>query len=226
MPEGGVAELRPPQGVEGLLRAHGVLPVVVIDDAGRAAELGAALLDGGLYCVEVTLRTPAALDALRRLSDELPELLVGAGTVLTPRQVDAAREAGARFVLGPGFNPAVVERCLAHGLPVFPGVCTPTEIERALGYGLSTVKFFPAESAGGADFLRALGAPYPMVEFIPTGGINVRNLGFYLELANVLACGGSWMVAPEWIREGRFDLVRDEVRNAVVVVGFHRRAAA
>jgi 2-dehydro-3-deoxyphosphogluconate aldolase/(4S)-4-hydroxy-2-oxoglutarate aldolase len=145
-------------------------------------------------------------------------MLVGAGTVLTPEQANRAREAGARFVVAPGFNPTVVDFCLEHEIPVYPGVCTPTEIEMALGKGLQVVKFFPAEAAGGLAFLRAVAAPYVGVEFMPTGGINVNNLASYLEFGRVVACGGSWMAPTEWIAAKRFDQIRVETARAMQLV--------
>ena len=170
-----------------------IVPMIVIDDPDDAVPLARALSDGGLPCVEVTFRTPRAVEALRRIAGELPDVLVGAGTVLTPAQVAEARAAGARFVVAPGFNAGVVEFCQSVELPVFPGVCTPTEIEMALGAGLSVLKFFPAEPIGGLPFLKAVAAPYTTVSFIPTGGIGPSNLASYLAFPRVVACGGSWL---------------------------------
>lgn len=199
-------------------RALRLVPVVTIDDPARAAGLAAALADGGLPCAEVTLRTPAAIEAIARMREARPDTLVGAGTVLTPQQADAAHAAGAAFVVAPGFGPAVVDHCLAHGIPVFPGVCTPTEIEMALAKGLDVVKFFPAEIAGGVAFLKAVAAPYGMMRFMPTGGIKPENVGGYLALPPVVACGGSWMAPTEWIAAGRFEAIRDATRAAVETV--------
>ena len=168
-----------------------IVPMIVIDDPDDAVPLARALSDGGLPCVEVTFRTPRAVEALRRIAGELPDVLVGAGTVLTPAQVAEARAAGARFVVAPGFNAGVVEFCQSVELPVFPGVCTPTEIEMALGAGLSVLKFFPAEPIGGLPFLKAVAAPYTTVSFMPTGGIGPSNLASYLAFPRVVACGGS-----------------------------------
>ncbi len=183
-----------------------ILPVVVLDDASGAADLGAALIAGGLRSVEVTFRTEAAAAALRVLAED-PDLLVGAGTVLTPAQVDQAARAGARFVVSPGFSAGVVRHCQELGLPVFPGVATATEIQRALDAGLETVKFFPAEQLGGINMIRALAAPYRSVRFIPTGGVNAGNLSDYLAHPAVLAVGGTWMVAPALLAAGRWDEV-------------------
>jgi len=192
-----------------------IVPVIVIDDAADAVPLAGALSDGGLACAEITLRTPHALEALRRIATEHPDMLAGAGTVLTPQQAAAARDAGARFVVAPGFNPAVVDYCLAHEIPVFPGVATPTEIEMALGKGLSVLKFFPAEPMGGLAYLKAIAAPYTEVSFMPTGGINASNVGHYLAFKRVVACGGSWMAPTEWIAAKQFDRVRETSRLAV-----------
>ena len=202
-------------GLLARLRATRLVPVLVIDDAADAAPLAAALAAGGLPLAEVTFRTPAAGEALRRIAGEVPEVLVGAGTVLTPDQAQRAVSAGARFVVAPGFSPAVVDWCLGHDVPVFPGVCTPTEVEMALARELTTLKFFPAEPAGGVGYLKAIGAPYGMVRFIPTGGIGAANLASYLALKNVVACGGSWMAPAEWVRARQFDRIREETAKAV-----------
>jgi 2-dehydro-3-deoxyphosphogluconate aldolase/(4S)-4-hydroxy-2-oxoglutarate aldolase len=199
-------------------RAHRVVPVIVIDDVANAVPLATALADGGLPCAEVTFRTPMAAEAIRRIAEECPGMFVGAGTVLTAAQAARARDAGARFVVAPGFNPAVVDWCLERGMPVYPGVCTPTEIEMALVKGLQVLKFFPAEAAGGLAFLRAVAAPYVGVEFIPTGGINLANLGDYLAFERVVACGGSWMAPAESIAARRFDVIRAETERAMQVV--------
>jgi 2-dehydro-3-deoxyphosphogluconate aldolase / (4S)-4-hydroxy-2-oxoglutarate aldolase len=204
------------------LRTSRIVPVIVIDDPAGAAPLGAALTQGGLPCAEVTFRTRGAADAIARMVGECPELLVGAGTVLTPQQAARAREVGAQFIVAPGFNPSVVDYCLDHAIPVFPGVCTPTEIEMALGKGLQVLKFFPAEAAGGLAFLKAVAAPYAGVEFMPTGGINLANLASYLAFNRVVACGGSWMAPAEWIAGKQFDKIRAETERAVAAV----RAAA
>ncbi|MBQ0895719.1 bifunctional 4-hydroxy-2-oxoglutarate aldolase/2-dehydro-3-deoxy-phosphogluconate aldolase [Micromonospora sp. U56] len=191
-----------------------ILPVVVLDDARDAAPLAAALVEGGLHSVEVTFRTDAAAEAIRAMS-ERPDLLVGAGTVLTPAQVDRAVEAGARFVVSPGFGPAVVRHCQQLGVPVFPGVTSPTEIMLALDAGLDTVKFFPAEQLGGIGMIKALAAPFRSVRFIPTGGVNTDNLAAYLAHPAVLAVGGTWMVAPDLIIAGRWDEVTRRTAAAV-----------
>jgi 2-dehydro-3-deoxyphosphogluconate aldolase/(4S)-4-hydroxy-2-oxoglutarate aldolase len=194
-----------------------ILPVIVIDDPDDAVPLARALRDGGLPCAEVTLRTPRAMDSLRRITSEVPEMLVGAGTVLSPAQAAEARAAGARFAVAPGFNSAVVEYCQSVEMPVFPGVCTPTEIEMALGAGLSVLKFFPAEPIGGLAFLKAIAAPYTTVSFMPTGGIGPSNLASYLAFPRVVACGGSWMAPNDWIAARQFDRIRDTTRAAVAI---------
>ncbi len=197
------------------LRRLRILPLIVIDDAARADALATALVEGGLPCAEVAFRTRGACDALRRMSAEHPEVLVGAGTILTDGQADEARRAGARFIVSPGLHPRVVDYCQAHDLPVFPGVCTPTEIGAALEKGLRVLKFFPAEPMGGLAFLEAVAAPFGEVEFIPTGGINAANLASYLGSRRVAACGGSWMAPQAWIAAGDFARIRGEVSEAV-----------
>jgi 2-dehydro-3-deoxyphosphogluconate aldolase/(4S)-4-hydroxy-2-oxoglutarate aldolase len=191
-----------------------LLPVVVLQDAAAAEPLAAALLEGGLRSVEVTFRTAAAADAIQAMAKR-PELLVGAGTVLTPEQVDRAVDAGARFVVSPGFGPTVVRRCAERGIPVFPGVATATEIQMALDAGLRTVKFFPAEQLGGAAMVKALAAPFRDVRFIPTGGVTTANLAGYLALPAVLAVGGTWMVAPDLLAAGDWAEVTRRTAAAV-----------
>lgn len=200
------------------LRQMRLVPVIVIDDAHRAEGLATALVNGGLPCAEVTFRTAAAADAIQRMAAAHPEMLVGAGTVLTREQARAARDAGAKFIVAPGFSAAVVDYCLENGIPVFPGVCTPTEIEMALGKGLKTVKFFPAEPIGGVNYLKAISAPYGDVDFIPTGGISTKNVHDYLAFKKVIACGGSWMAPADAISAGDFKRIEDETRRAVAAV--------
>ena len=200
------------------LRALRVVPVIVIDDARHALPLAAALAEGGLPCAEITFRTPAAAEALTRIAREQPGFLVGAGTVLSPAQADRAREAGAQFIVSPGINPRVVEHCLSIGVPMYPGVCTPSEVEIALELGLRTVKFFPAEPMGGVKFLKAMAAPYGELAFMPTGGITRDTLADYVRYERVVACGGSWMAPPDWIAASAFDRIRDETRRVVQLV--------
>jgi 2-dehydro-3-deoxyphosphogluconate aldolase / (4S)-4-hydroxy-2-oxoglutarate aldolase len=208
-----------------LLQRLRIIPVIVINDASGAEQLADALADGGLPCAEVTFRTDAAADAIRRMRAQRPDMLIGAGTVLTPQQAASARAAGAQFIVSPGFNPAVVDDCQANNIEIFPGVCTPTEIEMALGKELTTLKFFPAEPMGGVKFLKAIAAPYGMVSFIPTGGISTGNIGDYLAFSRVVACGGSWMAPQEWISDGAFGRIKDETARAVAAVGAVKGAA-
>jgi 2-dehydro-3-deoxyphosphogluconate aldolase/(4S)-4-hydroxy-2-oxoglutarate aldolase len=196
------------------LRAIRIVPVITIDDPADAVPLARALADGGLPCAEITFRTPRAADALRRITAEVPEMLAGAGTVLTPKQASLARDAGAQFIVAPGFGPRVVDYCIERAIAVYPGIATPTEVEAALEKGLTTLKFFPAEQSGGLPYLKAIAAPYVDVSFMPTGGINAANIGSYLAFNRVVACGGSWMAPPDWIAGKQFDRIRDEARRA------------
>jgi 2-dehydro-3-deoxyphosphogluconate aldolase / (4S)-4-hydroxy-2-oxoglutarate aldolase len=198
-----------------LLR-HRVLPVVVIHELAQAVPLAQALGAGGLPVAEVTFRTPAAAGAIRLLSTET-DLLVGAGTVIRPEQVDAAVEAGARFVVTPGFSSAVVRRCAELEVPLIPGVATATEVIAALDHGLSVLKLFPAEAVGGIAALKALAGPFPEVRFVPTGGVTAANLAAYLAVANVAAVGGSWMVARELIAAGDFGTIERLTAEAVAL---------
>jgi 2-dehydro-3-deoxyphosphogluconate aldolase/(4S)-4-hydroxy-2-oxoglutarate aldolase len=199
------------------LRRLRIVPLIVMDDARHAVPLARALVDGGLPCAEVAFRTPAAADAITAISAEVPEILLGAGTVLNPVQAGLAREAGAKFIVSPGLNEGVVRWCQGHGLLVFPGVCTPTEVDAAMRLDLRVLKFFPAEPMGGLPFLKAIAAPFTEVEFMPTGGITANNLASYLAFDRVVACGGSWMAPQSWIDAGSFDRIRSEVRTAVGV---------
>jgi len=208
------------------LRRLRIVPVIGIDDPADAVPLAQALADGGLPCAEVTFRTPRAAEALRRIAGECPSLVVGAGTVLTPEQATRARESGARFIVAPGFSPAVVDYCLEHDIPVFPGVCTPTEVEAALAKGLDVLKFFPAEPMGGVAFLKAICAPYVGVRFIPTGGVSAANVASYLALPQVVACGGSWMAPSDWIAAKEFDRIREVARIAADAAGALAEARA
>jgi 2-dehydro-3-deoxyphosphogluconate aldolase/(4S)-4-hydroxy-2-oxoglutarate aldolase len=197
------------------LRAARLIPVITIDDAANAVPLARALVDGGLPCAEITFRTRAAAESIARISADVPELFVGAGTVITPTQAESASEAGAQFIVAPGFSPHVVEHCRSRGFTIVPGVATPTEIEAALAMGLRTLKFFPAEPIGGLPYLKAIAAPYAEVGFVPTGGISATNVAAYLAFDRVVACGGSWMAPADWIAAGQFDRIRDETRRAV-----------
>ncbi len=183
-----------------------------------AVPLAEALVAGGLPCVEITLRTPGALAGLEAIRRRFPDILLGAGTVLSVDQVDAAVSAGADFIVSPGTNPALVELCGSRGVPILPGVCTPSEIEVARALGLGNVKFFPSEPMGGAPFLRALCGPYRDISFVPTGGITPAVLPDYLALPQVLACGGSWMVKPATIAAGEFAAIEQLAAAAVALV--------
>ncbi|TFH36940.1 MAG: bifunctional 4-hydroxy-2-oxoglutarate aldolase/2-dehydro-3-deoxy-phosphogluconate aldolase [Anaerolineales bacterium] len=201
-----------------------LVPVVKIEDAQDAIVLGKALLDGGLPCVEITFRTKAAEAAIRSITSMLPEILTGAGTVLTVDQAKRAVGAGAQFIVAPGFNPRVVDWCLENNITVTPGVATPTEIEMALDKKLGILKFFPAEAIGGIATLKAIAAPYSGIKFIPTGGINATNLADYLALPMVHACGGSWMVKTDLINNRDFSKITKLTREAMSIVQQHRRA--
>jgi 2-dehydro-3-deoxyphosphogluconate aldolase/(4S)-4-hydroxy-2-oxoglutarate aldolase len=196
------------------LSAHRIVPVVVLDDAADAHGLADALVAGGLPVAEVTFRTAAAPDAIRAMADR-GDLLVGAGTVLTAAQVDQAVAAGAAFVVSPGLSRAVVERCQEHGVLALPGAVTATEVMAALDLGITTVKFFPAGSSGGAAAIAALAAPFGDVGFVPTGGIGPTDLHEYLALPSVRAVGGSWMVPRGLVRAGELEAVKDLVADAV-----------
>lgn len=193
-----------------------LIPVAALQDAGNAVPLGEALMAGGLPCLEITFRTEAAEEAVARAAS-VPGLLVGAGTVITADQAVRAVDAGASFLVSPGLEPAVIEYGLARGVPVFPGVATPTEILTALSFGLPVVKFFPAEASGGPAMLQAVSGPFRDVRFIPTGGINAGNLAGYLALPCVLACGGSWMAGKRLISDRRFDEISRLAREAMAL---------
>ena len=196
----------------------GIVPVVVLDDAKDAEPLAKASCEGGLPCAEVTFRTEAAEESIRIISKKYPQMLVGAGTVLTTEQVDRAVAAGAKFIVSPGFNPKIVAYCLDKNIPVTPGAQTPSEMEQAIEMGLDVVKFFPAEPAGGLNMIKAVAAPYTMLKFMPTGGINLGNVEDYLKYDRILACGGSWMVKGNLIREGRFDEIQKMTADAAEMV--------
>ena len=199
----------------------GIVPVVVLDDAKDAVPLAKALINGGLPCAEVTFRTAAAKEAIALMTEKFPTMCVGAGTVLTTKQVDEAVEAGAKFIVSPGLNPTVVKYCIDNDIPVVPGVNNPSNIETALELGLDVVKFFPAEQSGGIAMIKAMAAPYVNVKFMPTGGISAKNLNDYLDYDRILACGGSWMVKKELITAGRFDEIERLTEEAVkLMLGF------
>ena len=187
----------------------------MIDDVVQAVPLARALEEAGLPCAEITLRTPRALEALEKISTECPNVLVGAGTVLTPKQAADASSAGAKFIVAPGFGAAMVDYCVEHDIPVFPGIATPTELEFALSRGLMVMKFFPAESLGGIAYLKSMSAPYGDVQFLPSGGIGLANMATYLASPLIVAVGGSWMAPADWISAAQFDRIRGEVRKSV-----------
>lgn len=193
----------------------GIIPVVALDDAKDAAPLAKALIKGGIPCAEVTFRTDAAEETIRIMANEYPEMLVGAGTVLTTEQVDKAVEAGAKFIVSPGLNPKIVKYCLDNNIVVIPGCTNPSDVEVAIELGLETVKFFPAEPAGGLPMIKAMSAPYTKMKFMPTGGINENNLKSYLDFNKIIACGGSWMVKNDLIEAGNFEEITKLTRNAV-----------
>jgi 2-dehydro-3-deoxyphosphogluconate aldolase / (4S)-4-hydroxy-2-oxoglutarate aldolase len=193
----------------------GIVPVIAIENADDAEPLAQALEAGGLPCAEVTFRTRAGQEAIARIARSRPGIHLGAGTVLTVDQAQKAIDAGAKFIVSPGFNRKVVEYCLANNISITPGVLTPSEIEAALEYGLEVVKFFPAEAGGGLAYLKAISAPYKSLKFIPTGGIDESNLLAYLKFPKVHACGGSWMVKPEMISNHQFDDIRKITAAAV-----------
>jgi 2-dehydro-3-deoxyphosphogluconate aldolase/(4S)-4-hydroxy-2-oxoglutarate aldolase len=199
----------------------GIVPVVVLDDTGQALPLAKALYVGGLGCAEVTFRTAAAEGSIKIISEEMPEMLVGAGTVLTIEQVDRAIIAGAKFIVSPGLNREIVKYCVGRDITIIPGCATPSDIETALDLGLEVVKFFPAEATGGIDMIKAMSAPYTSIKFMPTGGINVKNLNTYLSINKVIACGGSWMVSKELLKSGDYETVTKLTKEALrTMLGF------
>lgn len=193
----------------------GIVPVIKIEDVEKAVPLAKALYDGGIPVAEVTFRTAQAEEAIAKISKEIPDMLVGAGTVLTTEQVDKAINAGAKFIVSPGLNPKVVKYCVDKGIKIMPGCVTPSEIEQAIELGLDLVKFFPAEAAGGIKMIKAMSAPYGNIRFMPTGGINEENMNDYLSFSKVVACGGSWMVKEEYIKNGEFDKITELSKRAI-----------
>ena len=200
--------------LENTLRKTGIVPVIKISDAGRAAELAKALCDGGMPAAEVTFRTAAAAESIYKMREANPAMTVGAGTVLTKASLDEAIAAGAQFIVAPGLNPSIVEACLEKDVAVVPGCMTPTEMELAMSLGLNFVKFFPAEAAGGVKFLKAVSAPYAGLKFMPTGGISMKNAADYLALPYVVCCGASFIASDEQISDGRFDEITEAARQA------------
>jgi 2-dehydro-3-deoxyphosphogluconate aldolase / (4S)-4-hydroxy-2-oxoglutarate aldolase len=201
-----------------ICRQHKLVPVIAIRDADSAAELASALASGGLPVVEITMRTEAAPAAMSKIAAGSAKVTLLAGTVTTPEQVKLAVDSGAEMIISPGLNTRVIEHCLKHDIPVLPGVCTPTEIETARNYGLKYLKFFPAEAYGGVKTLKALADVYSAFGFMPTGGINAQNLGDYLKLPIVVACGGSWMAPADFINDRKFDEITKLAERAVTAV--------
>ena len=191
------------------IKKIGIVPVVKLEDAQDAKPLAKALCDGGLPCAEVTFRTEQAADAIKNMKEAYPEMLVGAGTVLTTSQVNEAVNAGAEFIVSPGLNPEVVEYCIEKNIPILPGCANPSDVEQAIKYGLKVVKFFPAEAAGGIKTIKAMAAPYVGLKFMPTSGINAGNLTEYLSCDKILCCGGSWMVKGDLVKDGDFGKISD-----------------
>ncbi len=200
----------------------GLVPVVKVESKDQALGMARALLEGGLPCAEITFRTTAAQECIRSIAREFPGIITGAGTVLTTEQAERAVDAGARYIVSPGFSSGVVDWCLARSIPVMPGAATPTEIMMALDKGLSLVKFFPSEALGGVRMLEALAAVFGSVRFVPTGGISAANLADYLKLPSVFAVGGSWMVAGKLLSAGAFAEVTHLSREAVGIVARER----
>lgn len=200
------------------LGQYGIVPVVVLNDSKDAEPLADALCEGGLACAEVTFRTKAAAESIKIMSEKHPEMLVGAGTVLTVEQVDEAVAAGAKFIVSPGLNSEVVKYCLDKNIAITPGVVTPSEMELAIELGLNIVKFFPAEPSGGLSMIKAVSAPYTMLKFMPTGGINPGNVKEYLKSDKIFACGGSWMVKGDLVDAGDFDKIKELTKEAADIV--------
>ena len=202
----------------------GIVPVIAIDDAEKAVPLAKALVAGGLPTAEVTFRTAAGEEAIRRIATEVPDMLVGAGTVLTTDQADRAIAAGAQFIVSPGFNPAVTRYVIDKGVTMMPGTATPGEMEQAMSMGLDVVKFFPAEQNGGVAKLKALAGPYTSLHWMPTGGVNTKNLMDYLSFDKIVACGGTWMVKKDLIEGERWDEITAICKEAVrTMLGFELR---
>ena len=200
------------------IQKTGIIPVVVLDDAKDAEPLAKALCEGGLPCAEVTFRTEAAEECIRIMSEKFPEMLVGAGTVLTTEQVDRAVAAGAKFIVSPGLNPRIVKYCVEKGIVITPGCANASDMEIALENGLEVVKFFPAEPAGGLNMIKALAAPYVGLKFMPTGGISPKNVRDYLAYNRIIACGGSWMVKNDLVKAGDFAAITERAKECVQIV--------
>lgn len=200
------------------LAAIKVIPVIAIDRAEDIIPLGKALAENGLPAAEITFRSDAAVEAIRLLREAQPDMLIGAGTVLNREQAIAAKEAGATFVVSPGFNPNTVKACQEIGIDIVPGVNNPSAVEAAIEMGITTLKFFPAEASGGINMLKSLLGPYTQIQFMPTGGVNTKNINEYLAIDRVFACGGTWMVDKTMINEGRWDEIGRLAREAADLV--------
>ncbi len=200
------------------LSTLGIVPIIELDQPEDASPLAGALCNGGLPCAEVTFRTDAAEESIRIMSTQFPDMLVGAGTVLTTSQVDCAIAAGARFIVSPGLNPKIVRYCLDQNIPIIPGCTSPGEIEQAIELGLDVVKFFPAEASGGLTMIKALSGPYRNIRFMPTGGIQADTVNTYLGFSKVIACGGSWMVNKEFIKNKNFTAITALTKDAVSTI--------
>lgn len=200
------------------IQKFGIVPVVVLNDVSEAEPVAGALCAGGLPVAEVTFRTDAAEESIRVMAKKFPKMLIGAGTVLNVEQVDRAVNAGAKFIVSPGFNPKVVKYCLDKDIPICPGCNNPSNMEQALELGLDVVKFFPAEQSGGIKAIKAMAAPYVNLKFMPTGGINSKNINDYLSFNKIIACGGSWMVAGDLVKNKEFDKIEELTREAVMTV--------
>lgn len=200
------------------IEENGIIPVIVIKEKEKAQRLGKTLWDNGMYCVEITFRTEAASESIRIMKDAFPEMILGAGTVLTTEQVDRAIEAGASFIVSPGLNPEIVKYCQQKNILIIPGIATPGELEMAWNLGLRVVKFFPAELSGGLAMIQAMAAAYTDMRFMPTGGISPQNVTSYLNDNHILACGGSWMVKENLIEAGEFDVIGKLSGEAVEMV--------
>lgn len=206
------------ESVENILYKTGIVPVIKIDNAEQAVPLAKALLAGGIHSAEITFRTPAAAKAIEKISENLPEMFVCAGTVLSADQAQLAASCGAKAIISPGTNPEVVAWCRERGMPVYPGCATPTEIESAMAMGLSTVKLFPAEVVGGVKMLKALAGPYQNIKFMPTGGISPENVTDYLKLPNVIACGGSWLCPGKAVEQSDWETITALAKEAAQLV--------
>ncbi|OCH17090.1 bifunctional 4-hydroxy-2-oxoglutarate aldolase/2-dehydro-3-deoxy-phosphogluconate aldolase [Aliivibrio logei] len=198
--------------IEQRLKEIKIVPVIAINSAEQALPLAKVLMENGLPCAEVTFRTEAAVESIRLMREAYPDMLIGAGTVLTAAQVDQAIEAGVDFVVSPGFNPTTVKYCQQRNMPIIPGVNNPSLVEQAMGMGLKTLKFFPAEPSGGIPMLKALTAVYP-VNFMPTGGVSPSNVNDYLDIKSVVACGGTWMVPTDLMDKGDWDSIAELIKS-------------